>query len=392
MKNSALRDALVSVGLNSSAKQNEERTFHACFKGNSTSKVLLKQGGLIGFDKLGNIGFPSVQAVLDSPQHTQLKSLISKEPGIYFLQDKSSYWLFFPSNDENEATSSVQIDQFNSKRKKKGKKDSNRSNEPYIRLISEKQIRKFGGEFSKEYIASIVCNESFQSLEKLKKSANYWALTLSQRGLAKPVIEVFKSTDGLFRLCEKKLFPSPEKILSPKLKPTDHDNYQLIYDRLHKRGCTPKCDKEITKILNVINDLGNIKDVMVFKERLGFPVGIANASLNKKVNKFYRMEGQNVNITISFIETLLAIDVEQLKKDKNKLKSIKNKITNGTDARSILKERKALPKIGLGLETKFKPERIKSHDVKLDERTKPKHDKHIMYTAGWSLDGAFTKE
>lgn len=390
MKNSVLRDALVSAGLNRPSEPRRENSFYDCFKGNSTSKALLRKGGLLGYDKLGNTGFTSVHTALDSSQHAQLKSLISKEPEIYYLQDKSSYWLFFPINDESEAKPNVQTDLINSKRKKKGKKDSNRSNDSYIRLIDEEQkIRKFGGEFSKAYIVS---NESFQSLEMLKKSAGYWALTLSLRGSSKPVIEVFKSTDGLFRLCEKKPFPSPEKIQSPKVKPTNHDGYQVIFDRLHKRGIPPKCDNEITKILDVIKDLENIKDVKVFKDRLGIPMVSGNPKLNNRVNRFYKVKDQNFNRIESFIELLLAIDKEELTKEQKKLEFIKRKKAEGTDAQSILKERKALPKIGLGLETKFKPERIKAQDVKLDERTKAKHDKHIMYTAGWSLDGAFTKE
>lgn len=386
MKNSVLRDALVTAGLKHPQLPRKVDASYDCYKGNSSSKSLLINGGLVGFDKVNDVGFPSVQAALNSSQYAQLKSLISKEPEVYYLQDKSSYWLFFPIKGMKTKKQESQISNSRPKQKKKEPK-TNRT--PKIKLICEEQIRKSGGEFAKEYIVSSI---GFQSLDMLKKSGDYWALTFSQRGAHKPVIEVFKSTDGLFRFCKKKSPLSSKIESSQKLEPTAYGHYQEVYDSLHKRGIPSRCDIDITKILDVIKDLENIKDVSVFKERLGIPMVIGNPTLNRRVNKFYKLKDLNFNRIGSFIELLLSIDKEELTRVQNKIESIKSKKTEGTDAKSILKERKELPKIGLGLEAKFKPERIRTQDVKLDEKTKTIHDKHIIYTAGWTLDGAFTKE
>jgi len=388
MKNSVLRDALISVGLNRTPERKKGNSFHYSFKGNSTSKILLNQGGLLGYDESNNVGFSSVQAVSDSSQYVQLKSLLSKEPDIYYLRDKSDYWLFFPIQNDNEAKQNVP-DQINSNLTKKEKKKEINTDNPEVMFIGDEQIRKF----PKEYIVN---SEGFQTLELLKKSADFWALTFSQNGLSKPVIEVFKSKDGLFRLCKKKPHSSPSKPTKPIVAPANKENNQVLFDRLHKKGISSKYDNRITDLLCVINKIENIRDVRVFKERLGIPLIALNGRLGKRVNKriikFYKTNEQSISRKISFIEMLLQINVDEINKEYTLSESIKNKKSNGTDAQSILKERKALPKIGLGLKSNFKPERIKTQDVKLDERTKVKHDKHIMYTAGWSLNGAFTKE
>ncbi|PHX39727.1 hypothetical protein AO263_34610 [Pseudomonas sp. NZIPFR-PS5] len=48
-------------------------------------------------------------------------------------------------------------------------------------------------------------------------------------------------------------------------------------------------------------------------------------------------------------------------------------------------------KIGLGMESSYKPRKIDRQSVLLDQNTTTKfaHDKSILYTAGWSIDGAF---
>tara|TARA_R110001583_G_scaffold195526_1_gene375359 strand:- start:476 stop:1642 length:1167 start_codon:yes stop_codon:yes gene_type:complete len=388
MKNSILRDALISVGLNRTPVQMKGNSFHYCFKGNSTSKTLLNQGGLLGYDKLNNVGFSTFQAVLDSSQYVQLKSLLSKEPDIYYLRDKSSYWLFFPIKHDSEAKKNIQ-DQINSNLIKKKNKERGHNDSLDIQLLSDEKIRKF----PKEYVVS---SEGFETLELLKKSADFWALTFSQSDLSTTVIEVFKSKDGLFRLCKKKPHSSPSKSTKPSVSHANKENNQMFFVRLRKKGFSSKYDNRIADLLSVINDIENIRDVRVFKERLGIPVVALNGRLGKGVhkgiNKFYKINEKSISRKISFIEMLLQINVDEINREYSLLESIKNKKNNGTDAQSILKVRKALPKIGLGLESNFKPERIKIQDIKLDERTKAKHDKHIMYTAGWSLNGAFTKE
>lgn len=48
-------------------------------------------------------------------------------------------------------------------------------------------------------------------------------------------------------------------------------------------------------------------------------------------------------------------------------------------------------KIGLAMESSYKPRKIDRQSVLLDQNTTAKfaHDKSILYTAGWSIDGAF---
>lgn len=48
-------------------------------------------------------------------------------------------------------------------------------------------------------------------------------------------------------------------------------------------------------------------------------------------------------------------------------------------------------KIGLGIESSYKPRKIDRQSVLLDQNTTTKfaHDKSILYTAGWSINGAF---
>ncbi len=48
-------------------------------------------------------------------------------------------------------------------------------------------------------------------------------------------------------------------------------------------------------------------------------------------------------------------------------------------------------RIGLGLESSYKPRKIDRQSVLIDENTKPSlaPDKSILYTAGWSINGAF---
>lgn len=51
-------------------------------------------------------------------------------------------------------------------------------------------------------------------------------------------------------------------------------------------------------------------------------------------------------------------------------------------------------KIGLGMESSYKPRKIDRQSVLIDENTRSKlaHDKTILYTAGWSIDGAFSSK
>ncbi len=49
-------------------------------------------------------------------------------------------------------------------------------------------------------------------------------------------------------------------------------------------------------------------------------------------------------------------------------------------------------KIGLGMESSYKPQKIARQSVLIDENTRSKstHEKSILYAAGWSIDGAFS--
>ncbi len=70
--------------------------------------------------------------------------------------------------------------------------------------------------------------------------------------------------------------------------------------------------------------------------------------------------------------------------------------TEGDRMRRLISELKSnnenvsyanLPRIGLGMESTFKPKPVRRDDVSLDERTSalPKVDKSILYVPGWSL-------
>jgi hypothetical protein len=65
-------------------------------------------------------------------------------------------------------------------------------------------------------------------------------------------------------------------------------------------------------------------------------------------------------------------------------------------AESTVKKKKKKPKsgivqIGLGLASTYKPRSLDRFSVVIDENTKPSKplDKGIIYTPGWSIDGAF---
>jgi hypothetical protein len=63
-------------------------------------------------------------------------------------------------------------------------------------------------------------------------------------------------------------------------------------------------------------------------------------------------------------------------------------------ASEIIGNHKDRVKIGLGLESIISIKRIKADEVVLDKNTDKLKikDKSILYAAGWSIDGAFTKE
>ncbi|TCV59525.1 hypothetical protein EDB74_111150 [Vibrio crassostreae] len=59
----------------------------------------------------------------------------------------------------------------------------------------------------------------------------------------------------------------------------------------------------------------------------------------------------------------------------------------------ILESRRGTSQIGLGLESSVVIPKINSKDVVIDKHTDSNKivDKHILYAAGWSLEGAFSK-
>ncbi len=59
----------------------------------------------------------------------------------------------------------------------------------------------------------------------------------------------------------------------------------------------------------------------------------------------------------------------------------------------ILESRRGTPQIGLGLESNVVIPKVNSKDVVIDKHTDSNKvvDKHILYAAGWSLEGAFSK-
>jgi hypothetical protein len=63
-------------------------------------------------------------------------------------------------------------------------------------------------------------------------------------------------------------------------------------------------------------------------------------------------------------------------------------------AAEILESHKSTVKIGYGLESNVKIPQVRVNDVVIDKNTDKTHkkDKSILYAAGWSIEGAFTKE
>ncbi|RPF57295.1 hypothetical protein [Vibrio crassostreae] len=79
----------------------------------------------------------------------------------------------------------------------------------------------------------------------------------------------------------------------------------------------------------------------------------------------------------------------KLKKRKARKPSLKVSLS----ADDILESRRSTPRIGLGLESQLNIPKVNAKDVVVDQHTHSEKikDKHILYAAGWSLEGAFAK-
>lgn len=81
------------------------------------------------------------------------------------------------------------------------------------------------------------------------------------------------------------------------------------------------------------------------------------------------------------------------KKRAKPLKSKRPSIGVKVTTQDIINSRKGRPQIGLGLESQVVIPKVKARDVVIDKHTNSEmiKDKHILYAAGWSLEGAFAK-
>lgn len=60
----------------------------------------------------------------------------------------------------------------------------------------------------------------------------------------------------------------------------------------------------------------------------------------------------------------------------------------------ILNSRRNIRQIGMGLDSSFEPQKIRTEEVKIDEHTSQKSlkkERHILYAAGWSTKGDFSE-
>lgn len=101
-------------------------------------------------------------------------------------------------------------------------------------------------------------------------------------------------------------------------------------------------------------------------------------------DKFFNQLKSDIEEEISRLSKLYGSEAKVQPRKPNKLKPI---------SKGIAQARNDRPRIGLGLESQVVIPRVNAQDVVIDKHTNAElvKDKHILYAAGWSLEGAFTK-
>ncbi|OED82626.1 hypothetical protein [Vibrio breoganii] len=101
-------------------------------------------------------------------------------------------------------------------------------------------------------------------------------------------------------------------------------------------------------------------------------------------DKFFNQLKNDIEEEISRLSKLYGSEVNAQLRKKNELKPI---------SKGIASARKGRQRIGLGLESQVVIPKVRAEDVVIDKHTNAEmvQDKHILYAAGWSLEGAFTK-
>ncbi|MGF1694772.1 hypothetical protein L4C54_03740 [Vibrio lamellibrachiae] len=117
-----------------------------------------------------------------------------------------------------------------------------------------------------------------------------------------------------------------------------------------------------------------------------FPI-LTYAECKKKKHykdKFFNQLKNDIEEEISRLSKLYGSEVKAQQRKKNELKPGSKGIARAVSHR---------PRIGLGLEPQVVIPKVRAKDVVVDKHTNAEmaKDKHILYAAGWSLEGAFTK-
>ncbi|WP_138953793.1 hypothetical protein [Vibrio rotiferianus] len=132
-------------------------------------------------------------------------------------------------------------------------------------------------------------------------------------------------------------------------------------------------------------------------------------SENRRLKIFYKLakealtSGKNIlTLEEELISVVSSINLDAAKKRWVRLRQTKKpkrkrgrkpSLKVDLSAEEILKSRRGTPRIGLGLESQVNIPRVKSREVVVDKNTSTEKvtDKHILYAAGWNLEGAFSK-
>lgn len=117
-----------------------------------------------------------------------------------------------------------------------------------------------------------------------------------------------------------------------------------------------------------------------------------NKNQKEKLKQVLFTKEKDNYVNAIYLKEFLSVSIHSAAQKKRKifrsLKDAKNYV------REIRNHRKNIPQIGLGIESRVRIPRVKSAEVTFDKNTKLDkiHEKSILYTAGWAINGTFTED